>query len=85
MSQTYPLDLAHTALVPTVLSRVLAQIAHFLHAALTGRSRVLARASTFAKLTLSCLIGLAFVLMLPFAGIAALCWFAATASRGANN
>lgn len=79
MSHMYTLDLVRTAFAPSTPSRAIGGISRPLRARRIGRPVAAGRAATLAKLAFAHLIGLAFVLVLPFAGIAALAWFAAQA------
>jgi hypothetical protein len=78
MPHTHALDRVHNALAPTALGRAAAGTALPLRAARTDGSAAAGAGAIFAKLTLASVIGLAFVIAMPFAGIAALAWFAAS-------
>lgn len=84
MSEVHLLDRVHHAFVPPTSGGMPAQIACPPGAPGLGESSAAGAAATLVKLAFANLIGLAFVLVLPFAGIAALSWFAARAMRGST-
>ena len=79
MSQTHALHLVPPNFAPWTADRAVAGFARALRTTRVDWSGAISGAATLTKLVFAHFIGLAFVLTLPFAGIAALSWFAAKA------